>query len=340
MFMRRRSVHGREMGLVRSAQQKCTRRALLEPLILLNLEHLLSKPDMSRAAIKRLQVVAAEDIGVAQPGLLPALVSLARGWERLGAGERARRLIIAAKLCASNTDASRFLPCWLVTLIKGVAVAPQRALWRPQGALIGSLRDALTRRDLTAAGLTVEEVLLRVPFGGEAALPEGAHMEPAALAAVWAALRGASLPSQAALIDACEGCFGPLSRATAGCRLFIYLALVAVVEGVAVEGVALPRVDDGEVAGWLARAKAAPFALPDWVMDRHTAQGKRMGRGYGHFFAEATWLARPSHVLGEAREQATREAALALYLAEEQRFGRASSTKYMRSRWRAAAAEV
>ena len=61
MFLRRRSVHGRLMGDIRSAQQKCVRRAFLEPLILLQLEHLLSTPDMSLAALKRLVVIAAED---------------------------------------------------------------------------------------------------------------------------------------------------------------------------------------------------------------------------------------------------------------------------------------
>ena len=51
MFARQRSYHGRMMGEIRSAQQKCVRRAWIEPLTLLNLEHLLSEPDFSQAAM-------------------------------------------------------------------------------------------------------------------------------------------------------------------------------------------------------------------------------------------------------------------------------------------------
>lgn len=34
-------------------------------------------------------------------------------------------------------------------------------------------------------------------------------------------------------------------------------------------------------------------AVPDWALDKHTAQGKRMGRGFEHFFTEGTKLVDP-----------------------------------------------
>jgi replication-associated recombination protein RarA len=34
-----------------------------------------------------------------------------------------------------------------------------------------------------------------------------------------------------------------------------------------------------------------PLEIPDWAVDRHTARGKRMGRGHDHFFEEGARLA-------------------------------------------------
>lgn len=333
MFTRRRSVHGRSMGSVRSAQQKCVRRGLLEPLILLHMEHLISAPDMSRAAITRLQVIAAEDIGLGAPGLLPTLCRLERGWSGLDRQERARRLIQAAKLCVVDVEASRFLPCWLVTLVQGVQSAQPR--WRSLEELLESLSQAIENLDLDQAGSCLEEIFLRHPLPGEEPLPDPVGFSALVTNDVWRVLQAGLQSHQAELIEACQRCFGPPSRRSIASRLFLYLALVARVTNLPAWSLSVPTVSDAEVHFWLKEAGTRSFEFPDWVFDRHTAQGKRMGRGYAHFFEEAVLLAHPSSVLGAEREREVFQKARTIYLEAEERHGRrAASTSNMRKRWR------
>ena len=338
MFSRRRSVHGRLMGSVRSAQQKCVRRGLLEPLILLNIEHLLSEPDMSRAALSRMQVIAAEDVGAGCLGLLPALMALEKGWRSLDKKTRARRLIQASHLCA-NAETSRFLPCWLVSLIKGVEVTKVTGHWRSFEVLLSELGDSLKSKDLRRAGLVIEEIFLRHPIGNETPLPSSVGLPRSAMAKIWAMLLAHCPADKQLYVEACRKRFGPPSRESVAARLFLYLGLLCVLVDMPGQALTIKFVTDREVASWLGRAEGEKFAFPDWVFDRQTRRGKSLGRGYTHFFDEATRLANPSSVLGLGREREARMTAKNIYIEEENLFGKAS-TANIRRRWRAAAAEV
>ncbi len=338
MFGRRRSFHGRAMGEVRSAQQKCVRRSLFEPLVCLHLEHLLSEPDMSRAAITRLQVIAVEDIGVGSPGLLPALMQLEEGWKKLDRLQRARRLIQGAIL-ATQTRASRFVPCWIPTLTLEVEVPKSVGGWRSLDQLLEQLRRELKSRSLKAAALIMEEIFLRHPIEGEADLPSAIALGRGVMSCVWEQLNAYCTESQRQWLRYFKKRFGPPSRESLEARLFLFFPLIVMMRGIEIPELSIPELGDDEVRRWLKKAENVRYELPDWVFDRHTSKGRRKGRGYKHFFDVASRLKRPSFVLGAHQEAEVFEVARALYLDEERRFGAAGSS-FRRRRWRAQASAM
>lgn len=48
--------------------------------------------------------------------------------------------------------------------------------------------------------------------------------------------------------------------------------------------------------------------IPDVALDRHTQKGRRMGRGFDHFFEEGTWLANASSNVDDPYLERAREA--------------------------------
>ncbi|MEO1267539.1 MAG: hypothetical protein AAFX99_05540 [Myxococcota bacterium] len=332
VFGRRMSVHQRPMGEVRSAQQKCVRRAMLEPLIRLNLEHLLSTPDFSRAALSRMQVIAAEDVGAASPGLVARLVELEQGWSGLERQERARRLIEASHCCVQTT-ASRFVPHWAITLVTGVPT-DGGGQWRPLEVLLSELRRALEARELEQAGLAVEEIFVRHPIGDEAPLPEPIGLPRRAMASVWEVLEEGCAQERQPWMRAWRRMFGPPSKEAIRSRLFLYLAVVDRIFEPPVPALEAPPLSDAKVKAYMEQAAAEPFVIPDWMLDKHTARGRKRGQGQRQFLTEGAQLAHPSDVLGEHREEAMFHRAVEIYLELERLYGRKSRTAHVRKRWR------
>jgi hypothetical protein len=331
MFAKQRSFHLRSMGEVRSAQQKCTRRGMLEGVILLNLEHLLTTPDYSFAALKRMQVIAAEDIGAASPDLCRMLLSLEGQWKTLGQREKARRLIQGAMLMLEG-DASRFVPCWAVILIDGVVAA--RSHWLAEDVLLDQLDQLLDQRDLQGAGLMIEEIFLRHPIEDEQPLPEPIGLPRGVMSRVWDVIQAHAAWNQQPQLQAWRTLFGPPSAESITSRLFLYLSLVCTLLTPPSPRLLLPQISDEAVDAWLERARKESFPIPDWMMDKHTLQGMRAGRGQQQFLTEAVQLTKPSAVLGAEREQTTYHQAVEIYLREERHFGRESRTQHIRARWR------
>lgn len=331
MFLRQTSCHGRRMGEVRSAQQKCTRRMDLDGLSLLQLEHLLTAPDYSKAAMDRLTIIAAEDVGAGSPDLVRVLAELTRGWKDLGREERARRLLQAAA-AACQHPMSRFVPHWAILLVVGVEVSG--GPWRGREELVEALRRACEDRDRDAIGLAAEEALLRTTWRGEDALPEGVGLEAGVMDDVWDVLVAQSLPERKPMVRAWRAQFGPRSRWGVSSRLFLYLAVVDLVYAPEVPAVEPPEVGDDEVDAWLERAGEEAFAIPDWMYDKHTRRGRMAGQGQAQFFEEATALASRSEALGAQLEDEMRARSAATYLELERRHGRASRTAHVRARWR------
>lgn len=339
MFLRRLSVHGRRMGEVRSGQQKCIRRGMLEPLILLNLEHLLSTPDMSRAALSRMQIIAAEDIGVASLGLVDFLMNLEKGWKHATQKERARRLIQASHLICT-TPTSRFVPCWIVTLITGVPEPSQGRLWRTKESLLDALDQACAEKELQEAGYIVEEFFLRHPIEKEEDLPFSIHFERDVMSDVWDVLESHCPLNMYAAFSAWRRRFGTPSKETKDSRLFLYLAVLALLRDVPTTFLPQRYVSNQEVEDWLQRAQKERFELPDWMYDRHTRRGRQLGRMYEHFFEEGAALSNPSDILGESVERDMCERAKQIYIENEKQYGHKCGSKYIRRRWRAAAMEL
>ena len=333
MFGRKVSYHGRLMGEVRSAQQKCVRRAMLEPLILLNLEHLLTTPDFSRAALSRLQVIAAEDLGVEALGLLPVLTEFEREWPSLGQFERAQKLIQASFLCVDSA-ASRFVPHWAVTIMKGVGIHHSVDDWRSLEKLQSLLDRALREKSLQEAAVLIEEIFLRHPIENEVGLPLAIGFDKGVMSVVWDVLSRHCPTKQRRSFEALRRLFGPPSREGIASRLFLYLALLMLIREIPIRPVSVPKVSKKDVESWLERAKRESFEIPDWMQDRHTPLGKKRKLGYEHFFNEACVLANPSSLLGRQYEDEMLEISKAIYLEEEKDHGRRSSTANMRKRWR------
>ena len=332
MFLRRRSVHGRLMGDIRSAQQKCVRRAFLEPLILLQLEHLLSTPDMSLAALKRLVVIAAEDIGLGAPDLIPVLNERMEGWKGLSQFERARRLIEVSYLAVAR-PASRWIPHWAVTLVTSV---PTDQSWRAEEVMLNGIRASLRAGDWEQMGLDVEEGFLRTTLKGEVDLPQGIGFSIDFLSKVWDVMLQESSLARIPRMKAWRHCFGTPSKISISSRLFLYLAVMDSCLRLPVESLSRPVISDEEVASWLERAAHEVYDIPDWMMDKHTAQGRRANKGQQQFFEEGAVLARPSDVLGIEREEEMRLRAKDIYLERERLYGRECRTKHIRKRWREA----
>jgi hypothetical protein len=319
------------MGEVRSAQQKCIRRGLEEATHLLHFEHLLSTPDMSRAALSRMKVIAAEDVGVGCLGLLPVLYALDKGWPKLDQIERGRRLLQAGKMCVQS-EKSRLIPCWAVTLFRGTVESATLPTWRPLEELVGAIDDAIFRREVDEAGILVEEVFLRHPIEKEIPLPPGIGLPRDAMADVWDIMELHCPVHMKATFDACRRAFGPPSRESVSARLFLYLALLIVTLEVPVVMPDIPDVSDDEVMGWIDRATHEAFAFPDWVFDRHTRVGRSLGRGFQHFFEEAALINNRTAHLREREDDAEVRARL-IYEEQERLYGGANTAK-QRARWR------
>lgn len=65
-------------------------------------------------------------------------------------------------------------------------------------------------------------------------------------------------------------------------------------------------VDHCLIASWENHAKEKK-AIPDYALDKHTLKGKKMGRGWGHFFKEGTLLEPQANVKGEQDYKAQAE---------------------------------
>ena len=77
-----------------------------------------------------------------------------------------------------------------------------------------------------------------------------------------------------------------------------------------------------------AYAPEARVVVPDYALDKHTHRGKRLGRGFDHFWTVACAV----HPAAEGVPDAYREAARAVYLAQESANGTSHRTKHMRAR--------
>ena len=157
------------------------------------------------------------------------------------------------------------------------------------------------------------------------------------MAEVWTLMSASSTATDRANLTCFSRRYGTPSKVNVESRLFVYLPLVAQLYDLPLKPPEPPEISSADVRRWIARAERERFELPDWIFDRHTTRGRRMGRGYAHFFDEAAKLANPSKVLGEDMEKKARSAARKIYLDEEQRYGRAG-TGSRRKRWRERAA--
>lgn len=331
MFGRKRSVHGRQMGDVRSAQQKCIRRGMEEEALLLHFEHLLSTPDMSRAALSRMKVIAAEDIGVGSLGLLPMLQALDKGWPKLDQIERGRRLIQATRMCVAS-ERSRFVPCWAVTRFRAAVESPALQEWRPLDALLLAIDEAIGNKELDLAGALVEEVFLRHPIEKEEPLPTGMGLPREAMKPVWEVMDAHCPIHLYECFETWRHAFGTPSRESVSGRLFLYLALLSVVLSPPLVWPTCPDVSDDEVKYWIERSKREAYELPDWVFDRHTRKGRQMKRGFAHFFEEGAKITNRSQLLGDLEKEVEAKAR-AIYFQQEALYGKANTAK-QRARWR------
>lgn len=339
MFNARLSFHGRRMGDIRSAQQKSVRRALLEPLILLHLEHLLSTPDFSLAAMSRLQKIAAEDIGLASPSLAPRLLGLSEDWKNLPFVSKARRLIQAAHLC-TQTTASRAI-AHLAYLIAGELPIepPWRSLRQLEQDFEELLQDAIANPSLAtykAVALAAEEAFLRHPIAKELPLPENAALPASAMSGLWKRL----LTHGSEHTSSYHQLFGKSpSQEGSGSRLFLYLAIADLVFPQPPTLLHITTSEDAEVEAWLERAKVEAYALQDFMFDKHTSSGRHANRGVTHFFEEGAILANP-WLHSPFPEEELRQEALAKSLATEKSYRQKHRTAHIRARWRAAVANA
>jgi len=334
MFLKHSSVHGRRMGELRSAQQKCARRVLVDGMSLVHLEHLLTTPDYSRAAMDRAVVIAAEDVGAGSPDLVRVLVDLRSGWKTLTHTQRAKHLLGAAQAVCQH-PMSRFVPHWVIHLMLGVDSAQDA--WRTREELRVALEDACAALDRDAMGLIAEEAMLRTTLRGETPLPDPIALPAEAMDDVWEALLEQCSAERRPMMRAWRKEFGPPSKRDMSSRLFLYLAVVDLVHEPEVPEVELPELTDDDVAAWLDRAASEAFDIPEWMYDKHTHRGRSSGQGQTQFFDEATRLEVPSEVLGAEREERMREQCAEAYLELERQFGRKSRSKHVRARWRDAA---
>lgn len=331
MFLKRMSCHGRTMGEVRSAQQKCVRRKLADGLRLLQLEHLLSEPDFSGAAMARLLVIASEDIGAASPWLVAELADLRAGWPALAHLERARRLLQSAELVLA-TQASRFVPHWAITLVTGVSATSSS--WRSLEELLDALDEALRDKAWHEAGLLVEEVFLRHPLPGEDQLAKPVGLARGAMSAVWDRFVAHAPLSRQHCMMAWRRAFGPPSSESIASRLHLYMAVVDLCFEPPLIELEASHLEDEVVEGWLERAAREAFSIPAWMYDKHTSRGRARGQGQRQFLDEAVRLADPSEVLGAELEQEMAQRCRAIYLEQERCHGRRSRTAHIRERWR------
>lgn len=77
-----------------------------------------------------------------------------------------------------------------------------------------------------------------------------------------------------------------------------------------------------------AYAPETRVVVPDYARDKHTAAGKRLGRGFEHFWAICSAM----HPVAEGVPDAYREAARAVYAGQEAENGTAHRTKHIRAR--------
>ena len=121
-----------------------------------------------------------------------------------------------------------------------------------------------------------------------------------------------------------------------GGRLFLFTAILLLCrDAAAAPGPgAQAAAAGGAAAAAHARRVAAAYApdtrvvVPDYARDKHTAAGKRLGRGFEHFWAVAGAV----HPAAEGVPDAYREAARAVYAAQEAGNGAAHRTKHIRAR--------
>ncbi len=90
----------------------------------------------------------------------------------------------------------------------------------------------------------------------------------------------------------------------------------------------VPKVTDEEIAGYYGMDRVKP-TIPDYVHDKHTAQGKKLKRGVAHFFGEGAYLKNESKEFQDVFKVPCQK----IYLNEEKRHG-TSEAKYQRMRGR------